>query len=825
MVLRKVGLKLARCLGIDIEAHERRVPHDLVKRATDAIYPYEALLDEVPTVKEWALECLPSKYDIIPYLTSFFPFTKWIGRYNLRWFTGDVIAGVTLGLVVVPQVLSYSLLANLSPEYGLYTSFVGAALYWIFGTSKDISIGATAVVSLLVGKTGDNVLQQHPEFDRGEVVRTHAFLSGCFLLVFGLLRLDWIIEFIPHIAISSFVTGAAITISLSQLPTLLGITGVNSRGPAYLVFIDVCKGLGRMNLDAAIGIPALLLLMFIKYSCEYMKQRQPHRSKLWTTISSLRFTFTILLFTLISFLANKDAPPGQPHFRILGKLPVGFTHMGVPSLEPKLIAAILPQLPATVIILIVEHIAIGKSFGRINEYTIIPSQELMSIAATNMLGPFVGAYASTGSFGGAAILSNTGSRTPLNGVFDSFILLLALYALTLVLYYIPMASLGALVIHAVINLIIPPDQLYKYWLMSPPDVAIYFIGLLVAVFTSLEYGIYATVALSALVLLLRIALSQGRFMGRTRIHRYPYARQDGISSSSSSIMASEYPVMSLAKSREAFLPLDCKDASNPEIEIESPYPGVFIYRFTDGFNYLNQEQHIDTLLGRVMRDTRRTTVAHYNNPGDRPWHEHPPPKSVSNCPNEPDPESLKPTLKAIVLDCSAINNVDIGPVEGLMGLRKQLDRWADPDPVEWHFACLDNRWARRALDAAGFGYPSVAEFERRERWDPMFSLAAKSTAVEPTNGVRIRPPHVSRQGIIDNDVEKGVMGISTAPAPRSPTLVPTHGINYPNFHADLSVAVENAVRHATVGYGKALAAREDADRADQDGLDQAPTSD
>ncbi|KAI1495833.1 sulfate permease [Biscogniauxia marginata] len=788
MVLQRIALGLAKCLGIDVDAHKSRVPTDLVKRTTDAIHPLEPFTEETPTVKEWAVEHLPCRLDIVPYLTSFFPFTKWIGRYNLRWFTGDVIAGITLGLVVVPQALSYALLANLSPEYGLYTSFVGASLYWLFGTSKDISIGATAVVSLLVGKTGDNVLEKHPELDRAEVVKTHAFLSGCFLLVFGLLRLDWIIEFIPHIAISAFVTGAAITISLSQVPALLGITGVNSRGPAYQVFIDVCGGLGRTKLDAAVGLTALLLLTFIKCLCEHMNKRRPCGSRIWSTISSLRFTFTILLFTLISFLVNKNASLDQTKFRILGKLPVGFSHTGVPSLQPKLITALLPQLPATVIILIVEHIAIGKSFGRRNGYTVIPSQELMSIAATNMIGPFVGGYASTGSFGGAAILSNAGARTPLNGVFDSCILLLALYALTLVLHYIPMASLSALIIHAVINLIVSPDHLYKYWQISPPDVVIYFVGVFVAVFTSLEYGIYATVALSAVLLLLRLARARGRFMGRVHICQYPTLGQDGLKSSSSTI-SPEYMAKLNMRSREAFVPLDRKDASNPDINVESPYPGIFIYRFTDGFNYLNQEQHIDALLAQITQDTRRTTIAHYNHPGDRPWNE-PVPLTLSNsCPNQPDHGSLKPTLKAVIFDCSAVNNVDIGSVEGLIGLRTQLDRWACPDPVEWHFACLNNQWARRALAAAGFGYPGKTEFERRDHWDPVFTITAKS-GTGSIDGL----PTKSQQDI--NEIEKGVMSSSTTP-PLSPTLAPTHGVNRPNFHIDLSSALENTVGSAT----------------------------
>lgn len=246
---------------------------------------------------------------------------------------------------MVPQGLSYALLGNLSPEYGPYTSFVGTALYWIFGTSKDIAIGvcitttlvvnfclttrancytqATAVVSLLVGKTGDRVLEQHPEFTREEIAKAHAFICGCILLAFGLLKLDWLIEFIPHMAISAFVTGAAITITLSQLPTLLGITGINTRGPAYRVAIDFFKGLRGVKLDAAVGLTALALLYLIKWFCEHMATRQPQRKKLWSTFFSLRFTFTVLLYIIISFLVNRGLPLGESRFRLLGHIPTG----------------------------------------------------------------------------------------------------------------------------------------------------------------------------------------------------------------------------------------------------------------------------------------------------------------------------------------------------------------------------------------------------------------------------------------------------------------------------------------------------------------------
>ncbi|RYP43890.1 hypothetical protein DL768_009595 [Monosporascus sp. mg162] len=793
-----LGSLLGKAVGIDTDAHRRQIPDDLVDRATRAVAPFDSFLEDDPTVKEWILEHVPTKDGTIAYITSFFPFTKWIYRYNTRWLTGDIIAGTTLGLVVVPQALSYALLANLSPEYGLYTSFTGASLYWLFGTSKDIAIGATAVVSLLVGKTGDRISEELPEFNREQIAKTHAFLAGCVLLVFGLLRLDWVIEFIPHVAIAAFVTGAAITITLSQVPTLLGITGVNSKGPAYQVAIGVLKGLPRAKMDAAIGLTALLLLYSIKGFCEHMAKRKPRQNMLWTTLFSLRFTFTIVLYILISFLVNRNMPLEDTPFRILGNLPTGFSRAGAPTLNPKLMSAFLPELPATVVILVLEHIAIGKSFGRINNYTVVPSQEIMSIAATNMLGPFVGAYASTGSFGGTAILSKAGVRTPLAGIFNGFILILALYALTNVLYFIPMASLAALIIHAVINVVESPSHLYKTYLISPPDMVIFFAGVLVAIFTSLENGIYVTVAMSIALLLLRLARSRGRLMGRLRVYHYPRGSKASAVDGSHSKPSSETTMMA---PRSAFLPLDRHDASNPAVAVESPRPGVFIYRFSMGLNYLNQARHVDHITQHIMRETRRTTKTQYEHPGDAPWNE--PQPHVNNHSkqlsaddvDDAEQQTCKPTLRAVILDLAAVGSaLDSGAVEGLVDLRTQLDHWAAPDPVEWHFAHAGNRWTRRALAVAGFGYPGARQLERDGgRWEPLFGLSEKK---------RVGSRSAASPGITNNNPRPGgdkplndADGVETGcTARRSSRLAPVYGINRPNFHIDLEAAVEACER-------------------------------
>ena len=210
----------------------------------------------------------------------------WIFHYNLTWLFGDVIAGVTVGFVVIPQGMAYALLAKLPPEYGLYTSFVGFILYWAFATSKDITIGTVAVMSTIVGNIVTKIQTTQPEIDAVDIARALSVIAGAVLLFIGLTRLGRIVELIPLVAITSFMTGAAISIGAGQVPTMMGISGVNSRGATYLVIIDTLKGLPRTKLDAAMGLSALVMLYSIRAVCNYMSKKQPSKQKLWFFVST-----------------------------------------------------------------------------------------------------------------------------------------------------------------------------------------------------------------------------------------------------------------------------------------------------------------------------------------------------------------------------------------------------------------------------------------------------------------------------------------------------------------------------------------------------------
>lgn len=278
-------------------------------------------------------------------------------------------------------------------------------------------------------------------------------------------------------------------------------------------------------------------------------------------------------------------------------------------MNKRTILAFIGQLPATVIVLLIEHIAIAKSFGRLNNYTIDPSQELIAIGVTNCLGPFLGAYPATGSFSRTAIKSKAGVRTPFAGFITAIVVLLAIYALPAVFFYIPKSSLAAVIIHAVGDLITPPNVVYQFWRVSPLEVIIFFAGVFVTVFTNIENGVYTTICVSVAILLFRVVKAKGRFLGRVKVHSMVGDDGKDVNPVGPEKRNSETTV------RDVFLPIDHEDGSNPQVEVGSPYPGIFIYRFSEGFNFPNANHYLDNLTSTIFQQTRRTNPSAYRKLG------------------------------------------------------------------------------------------------------------------------------------------------------------------------------------------------------------------
>lgn len=460
---------------------------------------------------------------------------------------------------------------------------------------------------------------------------------------------------------------------------------------------------------------------------------------------------------------------------------------------------------------------------------------MVAIGVSNLLGPLLGAYPATGSFSRTAIKARAGVRTPFAGVISAIVVLLAIYALPAVFFYIPSASLSAVIIHAVGDLVTPPDTVYQFWRVSPFEVFIFFVGVLVTVFTTIENGIYCTICISAALLLYRILRSRGRFLGRVKVNSVlgeqvlgkdvnQQLSEYGTFNKTNSSIHTDHPQL-----RNVFLPIDHADGSNPALALQQPYPGIFIYRFAEGFNYPNANHTLEFMVESIFKQTRRTNLASYPRPGDRPWNDPGPSKRAlkkaiaSGHDIDADKDGL-PTVKAVILDFSSVNFIDITSVQALIDVRNQLDRYTSPEVVDWHIACINNRWTKRALVAGGFGYPPERADGLHQRWQSIFSVAeiggefsAAAAADAKLNEKELRERERRsgdklEDGLQDNsdninvadtgsasggssheDEIKKLGAANTTSNLRQRRGVALHSANRPLFHIDLTSALQSAI--------------------------------
>jgi sodium-independent sulfate anion transporter 11 len=386
----------------------------------------------------------------------------------------------------------------------------------------------------------------------------------------------------------------------------------------------------------------------------------------------------------------------------------------------------------------------------------------------------------------------------LAGVITGIVVLIAIYALTAVFFFIPSASLSAVIIHAVGDLITPPNTVYQFWRVSPPDFVIFFAGVFTIIFSSIDNGVYVTVAASAALYVVRLFWSQGRALGRVKVKQVTGSgpRHDKHETET------ESPTY-----RSVFIPTDHGDGSNPSVEATSPYPGVFIYRLTEGFSFPNANNQLEHLTEIIFANTQRTNPNAYARPGDRPWND-PAPRKAKDAAFE----DSKPILKGVILDFASVNNTDITSIQALIDVRNQLDRYASPERVQWHFAGVTNRWTKRALVTAGFGLPP-SEGTDTTRWQPLYSVAeiggsfsAAADAEERQNAQRTissRGQDIERGQASDNISASSSQGdshsidkhLAAASSRQVSKTALVHGLNQPFFHVDLEAALDSTIHH------------------------------
>lgn len=633
------------------------------------------------------------------YILSIFPVVHWLPHYNYIWFIQDLIAGITIGCVLVPQSMSYAQIATLPPQYGLYSSFIGAFVYSLFATSKDVCIGPVAVMSLETAKVIARVTEKLPKDSdiTGPIIATTlAFLCGVIALCGGLLRLGFLVELISLNAVSGFMTGSALNIICGQVPSLMGYSSkLNTRQSTYKVIIETLKHLPDTKLDAVFGLIPLVILYTWKWWCNNMGPKLAERhygrskprvnfylQKFYFYAQACRNAIVIIVFTCISWAITRGKTKAERPIKVLGTVPKGLNDVRVFNLRKDVMDHVAPELPASVIVLLLEHIAIAKSFGRVNDYKIVPDQELIAIGTTNLLGTFFNAYPATGSFSRSALKAKCNVKTPLSGVFSGACVILALYCLTSAFFFIPSATLSAVIIHAVSDLIASYTTTWNFYKMNPLDCLCFIVTVFITVFSSIENGIYFAMCWSCALLLLKVIFPAGRFLGYIEIAEVVNGHivndpsitvqettedkedtppekgsskfamlKDKVTFTSSkksndvtttepnlkNFDSDEYKktMYETMNNNEAYnkdakltyykkwVPFDHAYTRelNPDVNIVPPPPGVIVYRLSDSFTYLNCSRHFDIIFDEVKRTSRRGKLIQHSKKSDRPWND------------------------------------------------------------------------------------------------------------------------------------------------------------------------------------------------------------
>ncbi|XP_029339756.1 sodium-independent sulfate anion transporter isoform X2 [Mus caroli] len=435
------------------------------------------------------------------------PVLAWLRDYSLQWLRLDFIAGLSVGLTVIPQALAYAEVAGLPPQYGLYSAFMGCFVYFFLGTSRDVTLGPTAIMSLLVS---------FYTFREPAYAVLLAFLSGCIQLAMGLLHLGFLLDFISCPVIKGFTSAASITIGFGQIKNLLGLQKIPRQFflQVYHTFLHI--GETRVG-DAVLGLASMLLLLVLKCMREHMPPPHPEmpfavkfsRGLVWT-VTTARNALVVSSAALIAYAFEVT---GSHPFVLTGEIAEGLPPVRIPPFSvttdnktisfSEMVQDMGAGLAVVPLMGLLESIAVAKSFASQNNYRIDANQELLAIGLTNVLGSLVSSYPVTGSFGRTAVNAQTGVCTPAGGLVTGVLVLLSLDYLTSLFSYIPKSALAAVIITAVAPLF--DVKIFRsLWRVQRLDLLPLCVTFLLS-FWEIQYGILAGSLVSLLILLYSVA--------------------------------------------------------------------------------------------------------------------------------------------------------------------------------------------------------------------------------------------------------------------------------------------------------------------------------
>lgn len=424
-------------------------------------------------------------------ISKFFPPSEWIAAYNTKTLKSDFVAGITLAAYGIPVSLAYATLAGLPPQYGIYGYLIGGLFYALLGTSKQLAIGPTSAISLLIGTTIADLANGDVQRWADIASLTALVFAGMAILAY-LLRLSGIINFISETVLVGFKAGAAITIGLTQLPKLFGVKGGGNNFIERI--ITLFQQLPDTNIYVFVfGLAAILILIL-------GEKKAPGRP--------IAILIVILSIALISATSL-----GLHGFNTVGVIPTGLPEFHLPSLRIRDVDGVLPLAMACFLLSYIESVSAGRTLAQKNGYSIDPRQELLALGIANAAVALGQGYPVAGGLSQSAVNDTAGAKTPLSLLFASATIAVCLLFLTGFLQNLPTVILASIVLVAIRGLF-DLDEIKHLYKINKQEFGVAMIALVAVLIWGILTGVLLAAIVTLLLLIKATSTPNVAFLGR-----------------------------------------------------------------------------------------------------------------------------------------------------------------------------------------------------------------------------------------------------------------------------------------------------------------------
>ncbi|MGM0586855.1 MAG: SulP family inorganic anion transporter [Bacteroidota bacterium] len=437
------------------------------------------------------------------------PITDWIRGYNPDLLKNDLSAGLTVGVMLIPQGMAYAFIAGLPAIYGLYASIVPLIIYAIFGTSRQLAVGPVAMVSLLVAAGVSQIADVGSDQYIHLAILT-ALLVGIFQFMMGAFRLGFVVQFLSHPVLAGFTSAAALIIGLSQLKHLLGVD-IPRSNYIHEILMDAIGKLEMLNMPTLIvGLASIALIIGLKR----WKPSFP----------------SALVVVAASTLAVWGLDLNAYGVQIVGDIPQGLPGMSIPDLSWSQISALIPTVLTISLVGFMESYAVAKAVAnRHPEYKVDSNQELIGLGLANVFGSLFQSYPTTGGFSRTAVNEQAGAKTGMASIISAGVIALTVLFLTPLFYFLPKAVLAAIIMVAVFGLI-DLDEAKFLWKTQRQDFAMMMVTFVATLTLGIEEGIGVGVIVSLGMVIYRSSRPHMAVLGRLpdsniyrNVERFPEA--------------------------------------------------------------------------------------------------------------------------------------------------------------------------------------------------------------------------------------------------------------------------------------------------------------